>query len=537
MWLVRVVFLRAWGFVTSVAFLVALQQNEALIGEKGLLPAKLFWNGAIRPRYAGKTILDGLLAYPSLFWFIEPSGGNLRLLAILGLVCSLVVVVQGSANMVLVFICWAVQMSIQSVGQVFYGFGWESQLLEVSFLAMFISPLFDMSTMFPHKTPMPMLVIWGFRWLLFRIMLGAGLIKIRGDSCWRDLTAMNYHYETQPVPNFLSPYFHHAPNFWHKCETLGNHIVELACPFMLFFPASGWARGISIVGGIIQISFQLVLILSGNLSFLNWLTAIPAICCFDDEFLGFLFSAETRRAAAEAETLYQQQARNSREISILMRRATHIAVACLLLYLSIPVVQNLLSRNQKMNASFGSFKILNTYGAFGTITRERYEVVLQGTCDELEGGPAPPVWSEFSFPVKPGAVNLRSRWISPYHFRLDWLMWFAALSSYQQHPWLVHLIYKLLKNDELATSLLATRGNPFEGKQAPKYVKADFYLYKIQDPLRQRRETDKDGSGWEEGRIWRRKFVRSYLPAMDVNNPSLLRFLQQRGLIQEDGEK
>lgn len=542
-WLLRIVLLRSFFFIYAIAFLIALSQNEALIGDNGLTPAKRFWEVVIRKRFGTVSPWAGFVQYPSLFWWIPVSSSSLFGLSLIGLGCSLFVIVNGGANLVIVATCWAAQMSIQSVGQVWYGFGWENQLLEMTFLVGIIVPYFSLSPL-PSKTPMPLLGVFAFRWLLFRIMLGAGLIKIRGDSCWRDLTAMNYHYETQPVPNPFSHIFHHAPELWHKFETLSNHVIELACPFLLFFPTAGlgeWSRTISIGSGMIQIGFQIVLICSGNLSFLNWLTAIPALCCFDDRALAFLFPREVQKKAIDAEQSYLHHSSGGSDVYITSRRLLNMCAFLLLAYLSVPVVRNLLSTKQVMNASFSAFRVLNTYGAFGSITRERNEVILLGTADDL-GGPTPPKWLEYEFAVKPGDINRRSRWISPLHFRIDWLMWFAALGSYQQAPWIVKLAFKLLQNDELVTKqLLATGGNPFAGKPRPKHLKADFYLYKLQPPmiLKSRAAAVSVGSGvgvgvgvgeWEEGTVWRRKFVKSYLPPMDLTNPSLVEFLKQRGL-------
>jgi len=408
-----------------------------------------------------KTVagLSSFISYPSLFWFIgPPSTESLNILAFVGLFLSLLITVLGAANMPMILAVWMIMMTIQSVGQTWFSFGWESQLLEMTFLAAFACPLLFLSA-FPKAAPMPLLCIVGFRWLLFRIMLGAGLIKIRGDSCWRDLTAMNYHYETQPIPNFLSPYFHTSPSLWHKFETLSNHVIELVCPVLLLCPTHGLGsivRSVSIAGGLIQVIFQIVLICSGNLSFLNWLTAIPAICCFDDEFVAPLFSPSMRRRAREAA---EERFGDNALLYSSLRTIMHLGVFALLAVLSYPVVVNLLSSRQAMNRSFSAFKLVNTYGAFGSITRERHEVVLLGTADEITKV-QDPTWKAFEFPAKPTDPNKQSPWISPYHFRLDWLLWFAAFQSYTQYPWLVSLVYKLLQNDPLVTrSLLSS--NPF----------------------------------------------------------------------------
>lgn len=222
-WLTRVVFLRCLAFMYVVAFLVALKQNESLIGEHGLTPAMLY----VAQKPADATAMQLMLTHPTLFWIVEPTTQNLQAFATAGLVISLGILVKGSANVPVMFSLWSLYFSIVSVGQRWYSFGWESQLLETGFLAMFMVPLLSLSK-YPKLTPTPWVAIWGYRWLLFRIMIGAGAIKLRGDECWRDLTCMNYHYQTQPVPNPFSIYFHH--NFGELLFLLTWQMFQKYCP-------------------------------------------------------------------------------------------------------------------------------------------------------------------------------------------------------------------------------------------------------------------------------------------------------------------
>jgi hypothetical protein len=339
-WLTRIVFLRYLAFIYLVAFFIAFHQNDSLIGENGLTPAVKFMD---RYKEHFQSSKEGFLSHPTIFWFISPTAKNLQYVALTGALISFFIVIMGCANSVMMFILWMSYFSIVNVGQTWYSFGWESQLLEGGFLAIFLVPYFHLQR-FPKLTPTPGVVIWGNRWLLFRLMLGAGLIKIRGDECWRDLTCMNYHYQTQPVPNPFSVYFHSSPGkkllhlsihfllivffssseWFHKSETMINHIVELLCPFLLLIPE----RRIQFVGGLIQIGFQVnsllfsfvstifnflvigfiqfVLILSGNLAFLNWLSILPAIMSIDDGYFQWLFSKEDQELALEAESYYNR---------------------------------------------------------------------------------------------------------------------------------------------------------------------------------------------------------------------------------------
>lgn len=485
-----------------MGFLVALHQNKELLGTKGLLPIPLYLS-KLRTYFkvAGNstTNFEAFNSAPSLFWFVGDSSLDVALdvVAYCGLVLSAILLVLGAGNAIIFAALWALYHSIVNVGQRWYSFGWESQLLETGFLAIFMSPLLSLRQ-FPLHTPPSWVVVWGNRWLMFRIMLGAGLIKIRGDQCWRDLTCMNYHYETQPVPNPLSYFLHQSPQLLHKAETLGNHFVELAVPFFIFLP-----RPFRISCGLLQIFFQVVLILSGNLSFLNWLTILPSIYCLDDRFLSRLFPT-TSRSQARAVQLQQESAETKRPFGYYVRKVSSVCLAVLLGYLSIPVVQNLLSSRQMMNTSFDSLRIVNTYGAFGSITKERTEVVFEGTLNSTLGQEGAWQWEEFEFKCKPGALARRPCVISPYHYRLDWLMWFAAFQSYQHNPWLVHLAGKLLAGDPSVNSLI--QHNPFH-HQPPKYIRALHYRY----------EYTKIGSK-EAGRghWWKRKLIGQYLPPLSA---------------------
>lgn len=566
-WLTRVLFLRCLGFIYGIAFLVAFQQNDALLGENGLTPAIAFIKRVRQAHPAGTPLFEIIRQHPTVFLLVSPTSANLRLVSAIGLCLSLLVTIGGRANAIMMLLLWAAYFSIVTVGQTWYSFGWESQLLETGFLAIFLVPLLSLAK-FPRWTPTPLVCLWGYRWLLLRIMLGAGLIKIRGDSCWRDLTCMMYHYQTQPVPNPLSPILHATAPSFHYFETAGNHFIELVAPWLLVMP-----RSFRIVGGVLQVLFQMILIASGNLSFLNWLTALPAIMCFDDASLAFLFSSRDLHEACETQRRYKEeieaplpptrkspkgaqqtaaQASSSApfswaRLSITTRRLVGLAVTVLIVSESIPVVMNLFSPHQSMNASFNSLRIVNTYGAFGSITRSRYEVILQGTRDQFYPGSGTDTkWVDLEFTCKPGDLNRRPCVISPYHFRIDWLMWFAAFQSYQQCPWLVSLAHKLLQQDRLANTLLAKGGNPFADGEPPKFIRAELYLYEYEyssypSALRMllpgaQRNVDKPASGdvergvWEVGRHWRRKHVSSYMPPIDLKNPSVVDFLRQTGL-------
>jgi hypothetical protein len=490
-WLTRFVILRLLGLVYFVAFLSLANQILPLIGRNGLLPADLYLKQA--DRYFGSS-LNGLWQVPSLFW-MNTSDTFLVLMAWNGVALSLLVLL-GFANALLLGVLWALYLSFVHIGQDWYSYGWEIQLLETGFLAIFLCPLLD-GRPFPRRPP-PILVIWLFRWLIFRIMLGAGLIKIRGDSCWRDLTCLAYHYETQPIPNPLGRTLHFMPLWFHKVGALWNHLNELIVPWFSFGPQR--SRHIA---GCLLVSFQIILILSGNLSFLNWLTIVPALACFDDSFLGHVMPSFLVRRAMKA----REKAHASR-CQVVLVPALFLLVAAL----SISPVVNLLSSHQVMNTSFNPLHLVNTYGAFGSVGRERNEILFEGTDDLTLTDQTQ--WKEYEFKCKPGDPRRRPCIITPYHYRLDWQIWFAAMSSPDQYPWTLHFVWKLLHNDTGVLSLLAN--NPFPSAP-PHYIRAELYRYQFAPP-------DDPNHAW-----WKRRRIGEWLPALSVEDQRLLRFLTAYG--------
>uniref|UniRef100_A0A3Q3EZ38 Lipase maturation factor n=1 Tax=Kryptolebias marmoratus TaxID=37003 RepID=A0A3Q3EZ38_KRYMA len=492
-WLTRIVLLRSVSFIYFVAFGVAYNQNKQLIGENGLTPCKNYLNSV--KRYVGGKIGMAALAYtPSVLWFLDWSqmDANLDGMALVGMALSGFVLVTGTANMLIMVTLWVLYHSLVNVGQL--------QLLETGFLAIFLCPVWTLSLV-PRHCPPSLICIWTFRWLIVRIMLGAGLIKIRGDKCWTDLTCMDYHYETQPVPNPMSYYMHRSPWWFHRFETLSNHFIELIAPFFTFL-----GRRMCMVNGALQIVFQVVLIVSGNLSFLNWLTIVPSLSCFDDAALGFLFGRGSVAEKAVLEMQKEHAAGRSPKPTkgMLIRRVMNVSLAVVIGYLSIPVVMNLWSSRQMMNTSFDPLRIVNTYGAFGSITKERTEVILQGS---LSPDPKAPeaVWEEYQFKCKPGDISRQPCLISPYHYRLDWLMWFAAFQTYEQSEWVIHIAGRLLANDTTVLSLLDH--NPFQGREPPRWVRGEHFRYKFSQP---------GSASAAQGKWWIRKRIGAYFPPVDL---------------------
>jgi len=492
--LVRAALLRGIGLIYTVAFLILVRQGPALLGAHGILPAARFLDRLAEVLHSRGA---GFWELPSLFW-ISASDGWLQGGAWLGLLGGLAML-AGLSNAPLLALLWALYLSFTHVGQIFYGYGWDLLLCETGFLAIFLAPGWRPREL-DAGSPPPLVVLVLFRWLTFRIMFGAGLIKLRGDECWTNLTCLAYHYETQPNPGPLSPWFHAAPLWFHELGTLFNHLVEVVAPFGVFGP-----RRLRLIAGGLIVCFQTILIASGNLSFLNWLTLIIAWSCFDDQaMLAALRGNWRARLSARLSSLAGAALSPK-------RRALGAALALLIGALSLSPVVNLLSARQAMNAAFEPFNLVNTYGAFGSVSRERYEVIIEGTSSSVLDEHTR--WKEYVLPCKPGPVARRPCWITPYHYRLDWQLWFVPLSPDYQRRWFLSLTNELLRNDAAVLALFAE--NPFPDRP-PHFIRAGFYRYEFAPP----------GGGV----TWRRARAGQYLAPVALHDPDFVEALRAYGL-------
>lgn len=472
---VRFLFQRGLAALYFVAFLSAFNQLRILIGEKGLLPV---------PDFLEKV---SFIKSPTVFKLYY-SDRFLTACTLLGIILSIVAFTGLSESgplwisVLLWLLLWVLYLSIVNAGQIFYGFGWESMLLEACFFASFLGP-FHMETSF--------IPVYILRWMLFRVEMGAGLIKIRHDQCWRDLTCLFYHYETQPLPNPLSWYFHHLPGIIHRAGVVFSHFVQLIVPFGLFAP-----QPTASIAGAFIIIHQLFLIVSGNYSWLNWLTVVLGITAFSDNTLAFVTGAVTIDTVSRPFVF---------DIFLYFLGAVTLA-------LSIQPTLNLFSKRQRMNFSYNPLHLVNTYGAFGTVTKDRYEIVIEGT-DDTEVSPGTE-WKEYEFRGKPVDPYRRPPQVAPYHLRLDWMIWFLpftvsvttrGISMYGYELWYLRFIRKLLEGDENTTGLL--RNNPFKDSP-PNYVRARFYRYSFTSPEEKRKS----------GAWWNRELIDEYMPPVSLSD-------------------
>ena len=366
-------------------------------------------------------------------------GALLSAAVVVGLIAQLPLVL----TMLVWLTLWALYLSIMNIGGTFYGFGWESQLCETGFVAIFLGN----GTFAP-----PFVVLLLFRWIAFRVEFGAGLIKLRGDACWRKLTCMEYHHETQPLPNPLSWFAHHAPLGFHRMEALGNFVAQLALPFGLFLP-----QPFASIAAALMILTQLYLVVTGNYSWLNWITIVALVAGLSDSTIATILRGLAPAAAASAPDWFT---------------AAAVTFAIVVVVLSYWPVRNLLSSRQAMNRSFNAWHLVNTYGAFGSVTRTRYEVIVEGTEDFPITTQSD--WAEYEFKAKPGNPRRMPRQIAPYHLRLDWLMWFIPISPAYAGDWFSRFVYRLLEADRPTLRLL--RRDPFGGRK-PQFVRARLFEY------------------------------------------------------------
>ncbi|MEU9028066.1 lipase maturation factor family protein [Streptomyces sp. NPDC048383] len=457
-WPARIFFQRTLAGVYVLAFVGAALQFRALIGARGMLPV---------PQYVRYVPFRNA---PSLFQ-IHYSDRLFACCAWAGALLAAALAagagdrVPLGAAMAMWAVLWLLYLSVVNVGQTWYSFGWESLLLEVGFLAVFLGNA---------RTGPPVLVLWLLWWVLFRVEFGAGLIKMRGDACWRKLTCLYHHHETQPMPGPLSRFFHHLPKPLHRVECAANHVTQLVVPFLLFIP-----QPVASYAAAVMIATQLWLVLSGNFAWLNWLTIALALSAVDFT----RFTAAPPAAASRGAPLWYV---------VLV-----CAVTVLVLVLSRHPVANMVSRRQVMNRSYDGLHLVNTYGAFGSVGRIREEVVVEGTDDRT---PRPDgAWREYGFKGKPGELRRMPRQFAPYHLRLDWLMWFAALSPGYARDWFGPFVERLLAGDRDTLRLL--RHNPFPDAP-PRFVRARLYRYRFTTRSEFR----------ETGAWWHRTLVREYLP-------------------------
>lgn len=443
-WLGRAVLEHGVAALLLIALVSTLAQFPGLLSSRGLMPIEPFVR---RSRFRDR---------PSIF-DLHYSDRFFRVLCWVGIALSAVTVAGVTAGLpawghVCVWLAmWAIYLSIVNVGQRWYGFLWEMLLCEAVFICAFIGPAAEAPSVF---------VVAALIWLLIRVELGAGLIKIRGGVEWRNLTALDFHHETQPMPGPLSWYFHHLPKVLHRVETGANHVVQLVVPFLLFAP-----QPVRSYAALAMAATQCWLLLSGNFAWVNLLTICLCLGLVADSAVGL----ETWRPELAPQPAWWL--------------VVVIAFAAASLALAWQPLRNLFSRDQKMNARYNPLLLGSSYGAFGTVGKQRREVIIEGCTDTGEP------WLEYEFYGKPGDVARRPPQIAPYHLRLGWQLWFAALSPHFRGAWLDRLVVGLLRGEPVLRKMC--RVDPF-GDDPPRWIRVVLYDYRF-STWAERRE---DGAWW-----------------------------------------
>jgi predicted DCC family thiol-disulfide oxidoreductase YuxK len=511
--LVRWVFLRSLGVIYLVAFLSLWVQLMGLVGSNGILPATLTMFGYRQEVNEAHIGWDRYRVLPTLCWFSASDGFlKLQCAAATGLAALLILGIAPAPSL---FLLWLIYLSLSVVGREFLMFQWDSLLLEVGFVAIFFAPIQWLPRL-SRSPPPSTLVLWLLRWLLFRLMFCSGLVKLlSGDPTWRNLSALKFHYETQPLPTWIGWYAHQLPGGVQRVSCFLMFVIELALPFLIFAPRR--LRQIPCIGFIF---FQALILLTGNYCFFNLLTVLLCLVLLDDAALSKLIPARWRRflqplkqSSTVAGTLAEESTnpagtpkQNSTSLSRVVRARRwpiQILFPLLCMAILIPVMQlsallglrvpwpSPILTTYNFLAPFHSF---NNYGLFQVMTTNRLEIIVQGSNDGL-------TWLDYEFKYKPGDPKKRPRFVEPHQPRLDWQMWFAALSDYRQNLWFVEFCVRLLNGSPQVLELL--EHNPFP-RAPPRYLRAVVYEYHFTDFATRRRT----------GAWWRRELKGDYLPVI-----------------------
>ena len=444
-------FLRLLGLSYLAAFVSLAVQIKGLAGRRGILPARDY---LLARRTCGPT---RFLQYPTLCWW-NAGDRFLVFLCRCGVVLAALLVL-GVAPLPILMLLWGFYLSLFTVCRVFLGYQWDVLLLETGFLAIFIAPI-TLLPEFPPSTAPSKLVLWLLWWLLFRLMFSSGFVKLRGgDKSWRTLTALRRHYETQPLPTRTAWHMHQLPPRFHRFSALFMFAVELLMPVFIFAPPP-----FCYLAGGSFILLMLLIMATGNYAFFNLLAIALSVLLFDD----FFWISLAGECLPEIQLVWAAAGASS------WRTFICIPVALIIGLLSVEVVCRLfrVSRPwprpmERLIEWLDPFRLVNGYGLFAVMTTERPEIIVEGSHDGVH-------WKEYEFKWKPGDVNRAPRFVAPHQPRLDWQMWFAALSPYAGAPWFGRFLLCLLQGSSDARALL--RMNPF-AEDPPRFVRAVLYDY------------------------------------------------------------
>jgi hypothetical protein len=472
----RNVFLRLLGAIYLVAFLSLWVQVEGLIGSRGILPIRELLDLA-RERLGPSRYR----ILPTVLW-VTDADAALHVVCAAGAALA-VVAILGRARAVVMFALWALYLSLSVAGQDFLSFQWDALLLEAGLLAVLLAPR---GIVRPFGST-PLLVVWAYRWLLFRLMFASGVMKLRsGDPTWRALTALEYHYETQPLPTWIGYYAHHLPPRAHAACTAVLFVIELILPLLIWLP--GRWRHAAAAGFVL---LQILIAATGNYAFFNLLTI--ALCVF-------LIEPSWLEAKRRAEPI---PAGSTALFGGWPRPVLAPLLGIVALVSAIELSEGTLGLRVPWPAPVAwvygvvsPFRSVNSYGLFSVMTTTRPEISVEGSEDGE-------TWRAYEFRYKPGDPARRPGFVAPHQPRLDWQMWFAALGPCDQSPWLQRLFQRLLEGSPPVVGLLGS--DPFAGRP-PRYVRAVVYDYRFTDL-----ETRPRTGAW-----WQRRLEGGFCPVLSL---------------------
>jgi predicted DCC family thiol-disulfide oxidoreductase YuxK len=484
-------FLRLLGLVYLIAFVSLWTQIDGLVGDHGILPAENYL-GAVKDhigiRFPPPSPIAHLWELPTLAW-ISPHDGFLNSMCAAGAVLSGALIL-GFAPLPVLVLLWLDYLSLFHVGQDFLSFQWDILLLETGFAAIFLAPLAPRSRLFADRHP-PRLAIFLIWWILFRLMLESGAVKLtwnewaimpdgtRLPNTWSSLTALDFHYWTQPLPIWTSWYFAKLPEWFQKLSVLFVFLIELVLPWLIFGPRV--LRYIA-CGGITLL--MLLIAATGNYNFFNLLTIVLAVMLLDDKAWPQFLRRRIRG------TDWPVLASPTR-----LRTFVLVPFAVLAIIEGTSQVKQGVAPSDTGGASLvsdlglGQFMLVNSYGLFRQMTEKRPEIIIEGSDDGTN-------WKPYEFRWKPGDVSRPPRFCTPHQPRLDWQMWFEALNleGGRTSRWFQSLLKKLLEGEPKVLALLAD--NPFPDAP-PKFIRIVFYQYRFTD-ADERRQT---GNWWQREQV------------------------------------
>jgi predicted DCC family thiol-disulfide oxidoreductase YuxK len=489
---VRRSFLSCLGIIYLIAFVSLWVQIGGLIGSHGIVPVGETMQAAKHITVPTHRNWIRYYRVPTLCWF-NSSDTFLNFLCAAGTVLA-VLLIAGIAPAPSLFLLWLIYLSLCTVSDPFLGFQWDVLLLETGFLAIFFASAQWWPRHPARERPPSRVVLWLLRWLLFKLMFRSGCVKLTsGDPEWRHLTALNYHFETQPLPTWIGWHAHHFPEWVHKSDTALMFIIEIAIPFLIFLPRR--PRQLAFLA---FVALQFFILLTGNYCFFNLLTMVLCLTLLDDAAIQKCLPAKWCRCTGTIISSRRSPFQFVRGVLIAPLVAivfiTSTVQFCTMFHPQIWLPRQFLAVAQWLEP----LRSFNGYGLFQVMTTSRPEIIVEGSNDAVH-------WQAYEFKYKPGDLKQRPRFVEPHQPRLDWQMWFAALGDYRQNPWFVNFCARLLQGSPQVLALM--KKNPFPDAP-PKYIRAELYQYHFTDTATRRKT----------GEWWQRELLGDYLPVISLRS-------------------